>query len=379
MTLIGRVHSNGNLWLQAGSNLYMDSYVTCSGDLLHGRKGAGSVDNGNVFIKDTDGNYQNMKNSDGSFLEATDANWYDSASARWGGRVQDGAFGQGELNLPLTNSGDPHKIIERGSGNPDSYEHVAGLKIIDGAAYSEVGGVWQDVTASLPAGTITSESFYDHREHTTVNTTQVDVSKLVSSSYYPANGVIYASDQRSGTFNAVRLTNGSDVGTPMSFFSENPMYVKGDLNSVDKQPVALGADAITFLSNNWNDANSWSGNLNDRIASNTTCNASVMTGNTNSTSSNYNGGLENLPRFLENWSKSPKKTFQYTGSLVNLWNSQQATGNWLYGSPVYEAPNRAWAYDTDLDDPANLPPETPMVQLFQRTRWQQQYVGYASQ
>lgn len=376
MTLAGRVHTNGDLWLQAGSNLNMDSYVTCAGDLLHGRKGAGSVDNGNVFIKDINGDYQNMKNADGSFLESTDPYWYDSATTRWGGRVQDAAFGQGELNLPLNNGGDAHELIERGTGNPDSYEHIADLKIIDGAAYSKIGAVWQDVTALLPAGTITSASFYDHREQTSVNTTEIDVAGLSSSIYFPANGVIYASDQRAGTFNAVRLTDGADVGKPMSFFSENPMYVKGDFNTTNKQPVALAADAVTFLSNSWIDATSWSGDLNDRIASNTTCNAAIMTGITNTTSSTYNGGLENLPRFLENWGGFPQKIFTYVGSLINLWNSQQATGDWIYGSPVYEAPNRNWVYDPDLDDPGNHPPETPKVQVFQRTRWQQTHVGY---
>ncbi len=381
MTLIGRVHSNGNLWLQAGSNLRMDSYVTCSGDLLHGRKGPGSVDNGNVQIKDTDGNYQNMKNSDGSFLESTNSNWYDSASSRWGGRVQDAAFGQTELNLPLTNSDDPHKLIERGSGNPDSYEHKAELKIIDGAAYAQIGSVWTNVTALLPANTLTSKSFYDKHEGTWVNTTEVDMAKLATSTYFPSNGVIYASDDRAGTFNALRLADAADLGHPVSIFSENPMYVKGDFNSIDKQPAALAADAVTFLSNNWDDARSHPDtSLNRRRVTETTCNASVMTGNTNTTSSNYNGGLENLPRFLETWKDNwgNQVKFKFTGSLVNLWNSLQADSPWSYGI-YYTAPIREWAYDTDLDDPSKLPPETPVVRIFQRTRWQQVDIGYAVQ
>jgi len=371
MTLLGRVHSNGNLWLQAGSNLYMDSYVTCSGNLLHGRKGPGSVSNGNVYIKDTDGSYQNMKNADGTFLTSATSNWYDSATVRWGGRVQDSSFGQGELNLPLAGSGDSHDLIERGSGNPDSYEHKADLKIMDGRVYSEIGGVWTDVTSYLPSGTITTGSFTDGREGTVVNSTDVDVALLASSGYMPTSGVIYASDQSGGTYNALRLTNGSDVGSPLSVYSENPMYVQGDFNTVDKQPVALAADAVTFLSNSWDDSKStWS--VSSRVASNTTCNASIMTGNTNTTSSNYNGGLENLPRFLESWSG---KDFVYTGSLVNLWNSVQATSPWSYGS-YYTAPNRVWSYDTDLDDPSKLPPETPQIRIFQRTGWKQHDVSY---
>jgi len=372
MTLIGRVHSNGNLYLQAGSNLYMDSYVTCSGDLVHGRKGAGSTDNGGIYIKDTEGNYQNMKNSDGSFLQSTDSEWYDSASVRWDGRVQDAAFGQQQLNLPLTNAGDPHKLIERASGNPDSYENYADLKIIDGAVLAKVGTVWQDITAILPAGTVTNSSFYDEREGTNVQSTDIDMSLLATTAYYPTNGVIYASDQRGGSFNGLRIKNGADIGTGLSVVSENPMYIQGDYNTVNKQPAALAADAITFLSNSWDDANS-ALTKSSRLATVTAVNASIMTGNTNTTSTNYNGGLENLPRFLETWTGV---NFTWRGSMVNLWNSLQATGDW--NGSYYSPPIRDWAYDTDLDDPSKLPPETPRARVFQRTRWQQSEIGYSS-
>lgn len=372
MTLIGRVHSNGNLWVQTGASLKMESFVTCSGQFLHGRKGPGGVSYGDVLIKDTDGNYQNMKNTDGSFLQGTDTDWYDSAATRWGGRVQDSSFGQGPLNMPLTNSGDPHKIIERATSPPnaDSYENKADLRIINGAVEARIGASWVDVSALMPAGTITNTTFTDLHEGTAVNSTDIDMSLLATSAYFPASGVVYMSDSRPG-FNGARLVNGSDIGQPLSVFSENPVYVQGDFNTVDKQPAAICADAVTFLSNNWNDANSASG-IGSRTATATTVNASVMTGNTETTPGNYNGGLENLPRFLEKWSGID---FNFKGSLVNLWNSQQANGPWSYGS-YYTAPNRNWSYDTDLDDPANLPPETPVVRVFQRVGWRQENIGY---
>jgi len=368
MTLIGRVHSNGNLWVQAGSTLNMDSYVTCSGQFLHGRKGAGGTSYGNVFIKDAAGTYQNMLRN-GTWLDATVPHWYDSATTRWTGRVQDSSFGQGQLNLPLTNAGDPHKIIERASGNADSYENLANFKIIDGVAQAKVGAVWVDVSGLLAAGTVTTKTFYDGREGRNVNTTEIDLNKLKTSAYWPSNGVIYSSDQRAG-FNAARLVNGSDLTHPMSFLSENALYIKGDFNSVDKQPVFVAGDAVTYLSNSWDDTKSTLAKSN-RVASQTTVNCSFMTGNVNTTSSNYNGGLENLPRFLETWSG---KRFIWRGSMVNLWNSLQATGNW--SGSYYDPPIRDWAYDTDLDDPNKLPPESPRVRIFQRTGWQQQYVGY---
>jgi Tfp pilus assembly protein PilX len=371
MNILGRVHSNGNLWLDAGHNLHMDSYVTAAGNILYGRKGPGSVGNGNIFIKDTDGNYKNMKNGDGTYLTSTSPSWYDSATTRWGGRVEDAAFGQSAFNLPLSATADPHKIIEPASSNPDSYEDKAALKIMNGQAYSEIGGVWTDVTSYLPVGTITTGSFTDSREGQVVNSTDIDMALLTASGYFPANGVIYASDQRAGTYNSLRLKNGAELGGPLSVYSQNPVYVQGDFNTINKKPAAVAGDAVTFLSNGWADANS-ALPLSSRIASSTTCNACILTGNTNTTATDYNGGLENLPRFLENWSGTD---FAYKGSMINLWNSVQANAPWSYGI-YYEAPNRVWSYDSDLDDPSLLPPETPTFRVFQRTGWKQSDVGY---
>lgn len=380
MTLIGRVHSNGNLWVQANSALRMDSYVTASGDILHGRKGPEPVSNGDVLIKNASGDYVSMKDASG-FLDADDSYWFDSSLARWQGRVQDGSHGQGELNLPLTNSDDPHKIIEPAAGNADSYENKATLKCINGNWYEKTGGVWQDVTASLSAAGVISSSadkFYDGREDSKVDVVELDVDKLYSSGYAPANGVIYYSQEPSAAssndYPALRLANGSELGAPLTLASENPVYTLGNFNSVHKQPAAILADALTFLSGAFDDnktdpALGW--DKYDRTAMATTVNCSYLTGNVETTSLNYNGGFENLPRFLENWSG---RDFNWTGSAVNLWNSIQANGNW--NGSYYSPPNRNWKYDTDLDDPNKLPPESPVVRVFQRTGWKQENVGY---
>ncbi|MEE8576479.1 MAG: PilX N-terminal domain-containing pilus assembly protein, partial [candidate division Zixibacteria bacterium] len=122
MTLNGRVHSNGDLWLQANNSLNLDSYVTSAGKIWHGRKGPGSVGSGDVLIKDASASFASMREG-GPWLDAGDSDWYDKSAARWGGRVQDEAHGQRALNVPVTNSGNPHKLIERADGNPDSYEN----------------------------------------------------------------------------------------------------------------------------------------------------------------------------------------------------------------------------------------------------------------
>jgi len=381
MNLIGRVHSNGNLYLQANSTLNMSSFVTASGDILHGRKGPGSAGTGDVRIKDAYGNFVTMK--DGTdWLDADDSKWYDSSVGRWGGRVQDASHGVTDLNLPLTNTDDPHKLIERDDGtNPDSYENKATLVIKDGVAMRLMeDGTWQNVTASMVADgviTYTSNKFYDQREAKWVDCTELDVNKMYDEGYGPTNGVVYFSDEVSGSTDwpALRLKNGAELDGGLSVVSENPMYTLGNFNSVNKKPASLMADAVTFLSNNWAsggyDAKSTLTKTN-RPANNTTVNASYLTGNVETTSTDYSGGFENLPRFLEDWSSG--RTLSWKGSAVNLWNSIQAIGTWT--GTYYNPPVRDWQYDTDLDDPNKLPPETPVVRIFQRVGWKQEYVGY---
>jgi hypothetical protein len=377
MIINGRTHVNGNMYLQANTGLYFDGKVTAAGSIYHGlANGMSPSFQADVCFKDRVGLYRSMKEG-GSWLDAGNPNWYDSASTRWGGTVQDHAFGQESLNLPLTGaSADPHKMIERASGNPDSYESKATFKVMDGVPYAKIGGVWQDVTSFLPAGTITNSSFYDGREYSWVNSTDIDIEKLESSSYFPSNGVIYTSDQQVG-YNGTRLKNGEDIGRPLTVVSENPVYVQGDYNSKNKQPAAVVGDVVTFLSNNWDDSKSHL-SLNQRTPTTTTANVCIISGDSEPTSTNYGGGLENLPRFLENWKS---KTFKLRGSMVNLWRSHQASGPWRYYSPdpYYTAPTRDWGFDTDLNDPNKLPPETPMVRVFLRTGWQQHHVGYNDQ
>lgn len=373
MSLLGRVHSNGSLWLQAGNTLNIDSYVTASGTIHHGRKGAGGVSSGDVKIKDGSGNYVSMKEGSG-WLDSDDAHWYDSSISRWNGRVQDSTHGQGELKVPLNGTDDAHKLIERAAGNSDSYENKATLKFIDGQALQLVGGVWNDVTADMTTKGIINkvdDKFYDQRDSKWVDVTEFDVSKLYSEGYAPSNGVVYFADNV-GDFPALRINNGSELGAPLTIASENPVYTHGDFNSVNKKPASIMGDAVTFLSSVFDDSKS---NLNksNRIAVDTKVNASIMTGNIETTSSNYNGGFENLPRFLEVWSG---KKFTWTGSMVNLWYAQQANSTW--NGTYYSPPIRDWSYDSDLDDPANLPPESPVVRVFQRTGWNESDVGYAN-
>lgn len=365
MTLGGRVHTNSNMYLAPYNTLNINSYTTAAGSIHHDVKpGSGqSVGTGDVMIKDAGEVYQNMKNGDGTWLDANDPNWVTTSATRWGGMVEDQSHGVTELYLPLISSGDHIDLIKRGDGNPDSYEHQAGLKIVDGYAWYISGGDSSDVMLSLTAnGSIDTSTFFEAREGKYVTSTDIDISKLNSSIYFPDNGIIYSSS----TGGVTRLKNGSEVAASMTVASDNPMYTLGDFNTVNKKPVSLMTDALTILSNSWDDSKS-DQILDNRVASNTTVNCSFMTGNQNTGEggSGYNGGLHNLPRLLEGWSG---KTLTFRGSMVDLWNSEQATGFWSHGS-YYTAPNRDWEFDTDLLDPANLPPGTPNLNILQKVSW----------
>ncbi|UCC44779.1 MAG: pilus assembly PilX N-terminal domain-containing protein [Candidatus Zixiibacteriota bacterium] len=368
----GRVHANGDIWVQADVSLTFLSYCTAGGTIMHGLKGPGVVVAGDVLFTNAAATPVTMKEG-ASWLEGIDPHWYDSSVARWDGRVQDKSHGQTPISLSMVDpTADLHKMIEPADGNPDSYEHDATLKVIDNQAFVLVGGVWVDCTADMTVkGIITyvPDMFLDKREATRVDCLEIDLGLLFSEGYAPSNGVFYIS-QQVDDWPGVRLVNGSQLDAPLTVVAENPTYIKGDYNIVDKQPAAVIADAVTFLSSAWDDSKS-TGALNQRIAVSTSANVSFITGNLLTTALGYNGGLENLPRLLEDWTG---KDFIWTGSMVCLWESQQAVAQW--GTSFMRAPIRDWTYDSDLDDPANQPPGAPTARVYQRTGWQQAYVGW---
>jgi hypothetical protein len=322
-----------------------------------------------------------MQNADGSWLDCTDPNWFSAATNRWGGNVASAVHQVKPLRLALATSENSHEIIEPGSASdsPETkevkYYHKADLRIIDGKAYTWDG--WSvDLTypdPSDPSKTIdpiSTKTFYNNREGKTISVTEIDLAKLRAGGKCPDNGILYVSDHRSSSSNkqdAVRLVNGQQLPDGgLTVVTDNPLYIKGDYNTVNKQPASVMCDAINILSNSWRDDYSTK-SLSYRNASDTTLNVAVAAGNTVTTEGQYNGGVENMPRFLENWSG---KTLTYRGSLVALWESEVATGNWYYGDPQYTAPNRNWGYDTDLADPAKAPPGVTSVFTVEVAHWQ---------
>jgi hypothetical protein len=208
--------------------------------------------------------------------------------------------------------------------------------------------------------------------------------------------------------------------TGLTVVSDQAIYIEGNYNFVQKYPAAVVGDTVNVLSQTWevpvvinanqpafrqlsNDRKSATDlgtgrNLlaNDGYYSNPSanliCGAGGCTAFNNATSfginaafianvdtttpgggdAGYNGGLENYPRFHENWNPAGgQRTLIYRGSFVSL-DKPQYTGpqpNWCgTGNTcnIYSPPARNWNYDIDFNDVKKLPPLTPMVKMIQQ-------------
>ena len=374
----GWVHTNGDLYVGSENSLSFDSKITAKGDVYHYRKdNPNAAINGSVNIKDADGNYQAMGN-----LDSTNPDWAEESQTRWDGRVRSQDHLVPNLSLPLETGENPHDIIERANESDSSaltaakFMNKADLKIINGVGYDKNGNVVPLTyhPASAPATTksiISTKTFKNYRENKTIIATELNVGYLIESGINVGDGVIYISDNQPASPSsqaAVRITNGATLPAGgLTVATDNPIYVKGNYNSVSTKPSLVVGDAVNILSNNWSDSNS---TYSSRIAGNTTVKTVVMTGNTETVLGQYNGGLENVLRFLEQWFG---KTLTFRGSIIDMWNSEIATGAWIYGSPQYTAPNRDWRFDSMYLDPLNSPPGIPVVYSIERIEFAHRY------
>ncbi len=373
----GKIHSNSDIYLGANTTLSIDSKITSAGDIFNRRKDDGTVPSGTVRIKDGNGNYQAMKVGN-NILDNSKPNWTQASIQRWNGKVQSKDHGIVKLNIPLPVTSGPIEVIKRGdtidpTKSAESsvlfdarFYWKAGLRIIDNTFYDRSGKTLDITNGGTVTTPLSTESIYDAREGKNITLKTIDIAKLktnavaINALNNSPSGILYIS----GTETAIRLINGSSIPSGgLTIASDKPVYIKGDYN-VGNLPAAVASDAVTILSNNWYDSKSGQ-SLSNRVASNTTVKTVIMAGHVPTNGSQYSGGVENFPRFLENWSGM---TFTYCGSLISLWHSEIATGKWKYGDPVYTAPVRNWSFGIDFD---KLPPGTPYVRMIQKVGWKQ--------
>lgn len=209
---------------------------------------------------------------------------------------------------------------------------------------------------------------------------------------------------------AVRLVNGSrppglyDTTTPantkgFSFASEQGVYVQGNYNATgianvgtptlstdylpqgsNDIPCSVVGDALTSLSNSWTDGESflYPFAYGSRGASETTQRYAILSGdalttlnatpNQGGNDTRMAGGVHNFIRFLEDWGGS---RLNYSGSLINLFNSHNNNGTYKNGGThVYSPPDRNWIFDASFLDINRMPPGTPYFQNIQVTGFQ---------
>jgi hypothetical protein len=239
------------------------------------------------------------------------------------------------------------------------------------------------------------------------NTTKSSVTTVYTGAGSPQNNMVTAPRH------ALRLVDGGMSGTTsylphaastttygngFTVASEEPVYVLGDYNSGPSDPFwpsggnpsgalhsasAIIADSVTLLSNppsnsnapvtytGWQDAISFlaPGDVAKRPGNTSHYRVAIAAGKSipfpqpswGGQDFGTDGGMHNFLRYLENRGAN-SATVNYAGSLISMYYSQYATGNFKCCNIVYGAPIRNYFFDTQFLNPNNLPPGTPMFQ-----------------
>lgn len=404
MDFYGPVHANGDLYL--GGPLDFWDRVTAHGNVYHRRKDRNDRP-GEASIINADSNLVSMELASGQLLDSDHPNWVSQAISRWDGNMLSADHGTVRLSPPIDPLDDPHDIIERPlTTNNPAYKpstekekfankaclrlHVSSNGTLAATDYygNDVSSYFSNAVLSVSSTNsdsgveeysknsdgsyqmatngsydVTQDDFYDQRERCYMAPVDLYIDRLIEDfpDLYDGGyttdegaGIIHVTrDDPDGVSNGVmpcvRLRNGGTIDYNMaapeirglSVVSDVPVYIEGNFNTNNTKPALVAGDAVSLLSSEWQDARS-SLELNERDPVDTKFNTVIMTGNSETTWGDYNGGLENVLRFLEDWSGSEVR---FRGSIIDLWYSEIAQGEWEYGNPIYTAPARNWGYD----------------------------------
>jgi hypothetical protein len=390
MTLEGPIHTNGNLYVGSLETLTIASQITVGNRLYHGRKDDHTPEctTGSVYVYDP---------TTARPLPACSAGRREILDAELGPWNDMIRLGVDQVTVPPPDTLDPSPgkiywdladvriMLDLTDGNKVK------VKNPDGSTNTVATNAL--ASCSLAARYDSGPKLYNHREGATVEMLDVDVRRTLSCMHTFSSilggkalsddthgglvwylGVIGPDDDVPNNY-GVRVLNGErlaamSLGFPaikgLTVVTNQAVYIQGNYNSVAKKPAAFLADTLNILSNGWSDATSAQTSLASRQATDTTINAAFLaatdtTGGVDGEGEaghggKYNGGLENYPRLHEDWEDT---VLRYRGSFVSLGQPRHADGVWAIHAPYYEAPDRDWAFDTDLRDPKNLPPLSP--------------------
>ncbi|MGI9627858.1 MAG: hypothetical protein ACR2QM_13560 [Longimicrobiales bacterium] len=402
MWFAGWVHSNGSIYLSS-NNAWYEDVVTTPNKVFHDRKSDHDVKWG-VYVDDALANDVQLDFDSRTHPVASDFISY--SNANFDNRIKTDAYGVDTLRVPLPAGVSPIEVVQPRQLADGTLERRAKFSwkadwYIELDMDDDDTDTCDTLTHTRTGSLVTPSSgdcddifemkwdaFWEEREQRWADVFEIDVEELadwVAADSARRSQILYVTFTGTGhsdhdiegdsVFPVVRLVNGDSLPNPMTVASDRGLYIYGDYNSVNWQPAAIAGDAMTWLSNAWQDSQNQDGTPSTVQASNTEINAAVLVGHSATPcdhhdggcgGGNYGGGLENFPRFLERWSG---RTMLYKGSLVSLFTSQYSIGAWGYGNPIYQAPGRAWSFDVNFRDPALLPPGTPVVGFVLRTAY----------
>ena len=413
MDFEGWVHSNGNIYLSSNSQYFAD-VITTPNNVYHDRKDRHSTNSGTWIDDASAADVQLTFDS----RDTPDHNAFRAKSdASFDNRLKTNAYDVDSLRVPLPSGVVPFEVIQPREASDGTSERQAKFawkadwyievnlnNVVDCRANENAADMactnpgaaasgtlcTSGLTHTRPGGLATpnnvacrtifsfdTDSWYESRELRYVDVLNIDVNELFNwMNVSNASEIVYitidstgAEDRMNdGVFPVVRLVNASVLGDPITWSTNHPLYVQGDYNTnVPWQPSALAADALTYLSNSWDDTQHQAAIVVRPAAANTTVYAAVMSGSSGTPcdheevgcgfTSPYGGGLENFPRFLEHWGG---RTLTFRGSLVSLFFSAQGSGLWGCCN-YYSPPGRDWRFDSRFNAPENMPPGTPVV------------------
>lgn len=417
MTLNGRIHVNGDLYLNSNATLDITGQVTAAtrsetqggggGRLFRRRKNTNDC-NGTVRVRDGSNNLRTIGCGSPVPQSTLDA---------WNGQIQTGLdflripepdeFTPGggyweaaDLRIVLNLHTTPPTIFV-----PQAQLPVGGGFTIDAirtAALNSCAATTAPRIYTPEPGVVAgpleySISFRNRREgNPQINMLEVDVRGLLDCLHAQRNVLLgtgtdidlttdgglvtyfTVAGPNSNVINTygVRLRNGANLSSTigsapqiqgLTVVTDQAVYIQGDYNrNTNWRPASVIADSLNILSNAWLDSALPSQtNQNVPIATNTEINAAFLAGTdttggiegTGGQGGAYNGGLENYPRLTERWGG---RTLTYRGSFVSLDRPRRVDGLWPNTSDrTYQAPVRNWSYDTRFNDPAQLPPLSP--------------------
>jgi Tfp pilus assembly protein PilX len=198
------------------------------------------------------------------------------------------------------------------------------------------------------------------------------------------------------------LSGGVELPGPLTIATDQPAYIQGDYNNPGvapgtlpqgtfyypsdvasddrgfrRQPAAIMADTLTFLSNGClndnrqvNCGNNTSVNSRSVVTNGIAINAALLSNIMKSTSSaTFNGGLNKYMKHLEDWGNAAGATLNYTGSMISLGEpleSDKISAN----SNVYR---RNYNYETRFNSADKLPPLTPRAIYLQQDVFKRNY------